>query len=558
MNYKKNLKKKYKKDNVLHGNTGLFNTINAFFKKNEKIFLGFSLFFTIFFSLLLFDIKISVGGDDSAYIQRAYKFIHEGIFPTYQGPLYPLFLSIFIAIASINIPLLKLCSLFFILIHNFFFYKSLKNFTPPLLLHLVLLLISINAPILYFASQTYSEAMFMSIYIIFVFYFLKYFNNEKQENLTLKNYYGKYLLIGFLILLLGLTRHIGYASLFAIIVFLFLKKEFKHIFYIFLSFLLMFLSFNGLKKIFWGSAEIQFQQQLKQLMYKDPYDKSKGVEDFIGYIQRLFNNADLYISKRFFDVLGIRPDATTTNTFLTSIILTIFIFGIFILFKRNKGLLFTFLLSGIMLFVTFVILQTRWDQTRLIIPYFPFFLLGLLSTLYYLIEQKREVLQLPFVFLIIILLFPNFSRSFSKARKNLPVLRKNLKGNIYYGYTPDWINYLKMVEWAAKNVPQNKIIACRKPSMAFIYSKGRKFYGIYRVNSENPDSLLNNLKKHKVEYVIMANLRRDPKRKTQYTINTVRRYLGYIQKKYPYAIRQVHKIGISEEAYLFYIDYPKN
>ena len=60
--------------------------------------------------------------------------------------------------------------------------------------------------------------------------------------------------------------------------------------------------------------------------------------------------------------------------------------------------------------------------------------------------------------------------------------------------------------------------------MSFIYGK-RKFYRIGRVPTNDPDELLDQLRNANVQYVIMASLRRNPLRKTQYTINTVKRYL---------------------------------
>jgi hypothetical protein len=62
----------------------------------------------------LFDIRVSLSGDDSEYILRAYNFIH-GEFPTFQGPLYPIVLSPFIALFGISLPLLKMLSALFLL-----------------------------------------------------------------------------------------------------------------------------------------------------------------------------------------------------------------------------------------------------------------------------------------------------------------------------------------------------------------------------------------------------------------------------------------------------------
>ena len=51
----------------------------------------------------------------------------------------------------------------------------------------------------------------------------------------------------------------------------------------------------------------------------------------------------------------------------------------------------------------------------------------------------------------------------------------------------------------------------------------------------------------------MASLRKYEAQKTQYTINTIHRYLFYIQQKYPERIKLVKQIGTDEPAYLFEI-----
>ena len=72
--------------------------VDAFFANRWKIILGICCFFTLVFGMFLFDAKLSVGGDDSAYIMRAMNFLREGKFPSFQGALYPLFLSGFVGL----------------------------------------------------------------------------------------------------------------------------------------------------------------------------------------------------------------------------------------------------------------------------------------------------------------------------------------------------------------------------------------------------------------------------------------------------------------------------
>src|SRR5690242_2694453 len=68
--------------------------LEKFLEKNQTKVVLLFLFVSLLFSFLLFDIKISEGGDDSGYIQRSWYFITRHVFPFYQGPLYPLVLAI--------------------------------------------------------------------------------------------------------------------------------------------------------------------------------------------------------------------------------------------------------------------------------------------------------------------------------------------------------------------------------------------------------------------------------------------------------------------------------
>ena len=69
----------------------LFDRLNNWFEKNDKkVFYSF-LFLSTIFSFILFDAKVSDGGDDSSYIERAWSLLHENKFPYFQGPGYPIF-----------------------------------------------------------------------------------------------------------------------------------------------------------------------------------------------------------------------------------------------------------------------------------------------------------------------------------------------------------------------------------------------------------------------------------------------------------------------------------
>ena len=87
--------------------------------------------------------------------------------------------------------------------------------------------------------------------------------------------------------------------------------------------------------------------------------------------------------------------------------------------------------------------------------------------------------------------------------------------------------------------------------MAFVYSGGKDFYGIWKVPSKDPEVLYKKLKDEGVTHVIMASLRTDPDDPNARIINTVRRYLSSINEAYPGKLKLVHQIGDNWPTYLY-------
>lgn len=528
--------------------------LDQFFDKKGNLFFWISFFITLLFSFLLFNFRVSEGGDDSAYIFRAFELVKDFTFPSIQGPLYPMFLSIFVWIFGLNIALLKSLSLVSIIFHLYFFYRAFKGRVSGLLLVSVMLIVSFNAFVLYHASQTYSEAFFLFIQAGFFLYFFNAFVS-KEESISIKDSWGKYLILGMLLLFLGLTRSIGYGGFIAVIIYFGIKLQWKSMVFTTGAFIIEFGMFNLMKNKLFHSGASQFSSQLNRLMQVDPFDISKGQEDFVGFIARFVGNSNLYLSKHLYKFIGFRPEVLQPKYILTALVYIVFFIAIYYAFKKNKYLLFTGIYLTVLIGITFVIVQTRWDQDRLILAYFPLILLFLFSGFYYLGKSpKFKILQGLLPIFLVIIFFTNFNVTTKKVKANDEYLMQNLAGNKFYGMTPDWINYIKMSEWAAKNVPDSFMIACRKPSISFIYAK-RKFYGIYRITTEDPDELLKRLKDANVKYVIMGSLRKHPNQKTKKIQNTVKRYLYYIQQKYPEKIKLIQTIGADEPAFLWEIIY---
>lgn len=531
-----------------------FERLNQFFRQHQLKVIVASLLLAALFSFLLFNFNVSLMGDDGAYIKRAFRLLHYGDFPGFQGPLYPFVLSFFIWIFGLNITLLKALSGIFILGHLWFFYKAFRDRIPALLYIFAIVVIATNAYLGSYSSWTFSEALFMFLQAALFYYLLRYiweadFTGYRQLIL-------RFLMLGLILILLAKTRSVGYGAVGAVVLFFAFTRNWKNIAYTLGSFGLFYFIFKGLKGLFFGvTSGLQFGSQLDRLLQVDPYNPSKGQEDLVGFIERFWGNSELYLSKHIYKFLGLRPEVLQPSTILTILTYVLFALALFYAFRKNRYLLFTGIYIAVMSGITFIILQTRWDQERLILVFFPLIVPFLMSGLYYFAQDRKiQLVRVAVPLLMVLLVFSNLGRTFQKVEEHQDTFTHHLRGNDLYGLSPDWVNYVKMCRYAAENVPDSVMIACRKPNIAFIKAK-REFHGIFRVNTEDPDKLLEDLKKNQVRYVIMASLRKYPNRKTKYTINTVKRYLYYIQQKYPNALQLVHRIGQDEQAYLFKVNY---
>jgi len=635
----------------------LLQKTDRFFETRSRFFFWLSFVIALMFGFSLFDVKVSTGGDDAAYIQRAYDFIKEFIYPTFQGALYPIVISPLIAVFGIDLVVLKLFSFLCILAHQYLFYITFRKRIPASVLYPTLVLLSVNSYFLYYASQTYSEAFFVFIQISFFLFFFKYFGEKTESSGKGSSYYKPFIVTGLFLFLISLTKNVGFAAAGAVICYFALRLEWKRLFLSVSGFLAFFLSFEVIKRLVWGINSLQVSSQGTSLMRKDFYNPALGNENLLGLLRRTYENTQIYFSQHLFAFLGFRTELSNESLFLTILVVLILCTGLWFAWKKNKYLFFTGIYTVVMCFTSFFVLQTTWKQSRIIIIYYPFLLLLILYAFYSLLETERlKSLRLIYPILLLVMLFEPLTVTLKRSKIQGQVIQHNISGNMLYGYTPDWVNFIRMSKWAAKNVPDSVNIASRKPDISFIYGE-RKFAGIASVPQINwdsirkrtdsttiavdfkylvsgnrlspvylqvspysiafvvllsqngeqgtkstamkavfnfpkngeqtkllakagipfekgirqieasssgngtyceiydPDALLNGLRNKHVRYAIMASLRKNPYANTGNIINTIHRYLYYIELKYPGIISEVHKIGTSESATLVKINY---
>lgn len=468
----------------------LLDKLDLFLENRRSIIFLVSVAFSVLFSLLLFSIKMSEMGDDSGYILRAFKLLEYGEYPSFQGPFYPMFLSLFITLFGVNIILLKLLSLVFVLLGLIFFYKSLKDKIPNSILIPSFVLSAINYYILFFSSQTFSEALYLLLQSLF-FYVL--FRNDAvyKRDFKWKEDWLSFFLIGLVLFLGVLTRSVHLGVLAILPLFFLLVGFWKSSIASIGSYGLFWILYEGIKRFFWNNDLSQISSQGSQMLLKNPYNAQEGMETFSGYIDRLIGNSQYYISNAFLTQTGLREESVTISIFLTILLYFFMFLGLFLVFKKNKPLFFNFLYVGGLCLVTFVGLQTFWAQWRLIGIFYPFLLLAFFSTFYYGLKRFKKV-QFLYPLLIVVMLFLGVRTTLEKTQENLPILKKNLRGDTFAGYAPEWKSFMEMSQWAAMNVPKETMIASRKPEMSFIYT-GRPFYGVYRVPEVSLDTLRSRL-----------------------------------------------------------------
>lgn len=530
----------------------LFERIEIFTHKNSKIILLISVAVSFILSLILFNPDVSIGGDDSMYIKSAFNFRHGIAFPSWHGSIYSIVLSVFIFVFGLNLIILKLISVVFSVLSLVFIQKALLKISNYTVSAIVVLATSLSLLLNIYASTTYTEPFFIFLQSLYIYLFINYITTNNPSGSAWK----KMLIFSIISYLMFQTRTVALAVVGATIIYLLFEKQFRNsaLYLIFIA--LLHSIFTLYKKLFWEIKHTGFEHQLETLLLKHPYKPYEGKENIMGFIQRIWDNSELYLSKHLMKMTGFKAiESRETNTILAIILLIVIFLSAILVIKKNKKALFLILYLVSIIGLTFISLQKIWDQDRLIIIYFPYILGIVFLGLWYLFQLKKlaKFQFLPLI-LSLILLF-SISKQTVEGFKDYSH-NNRFKSGEFNSYNTDWQNYMKAARWTSQNLSDTAVVACRKPGMAWISSKGVDiFKGIYNIEYENADSIIKTFENIGATHVIMANLRLDPRRKTVKTINTIRKSLTYISYKSPGSFELIKEFGIDEKAYLFKINF---
>lgn len=527
--------------------------VDAFIDRHWHLLLALILLTSTLFIGLTFDPKVSIGGDDSWYVLAAQDFWNGVAFPSWHGSLYSIILSPFIALLGISLVPLKFLSVLFTLAAVWLLAVAFRKQISPLSWLIGIALFALTPHLVTLASTTYSEPLFLLIqsaifYTLFV-YEAKTDASVKQKGLWL-------FLLAFLTFALALTRNVGYAAFLALLIyFLALRRDWRAGTLYSAGFILLQFLFSIYRHLVWGVTDASFAGQLNRALQVDFYNASAGQEDLWGMLVRFAQNCKQYLSGHNGQFVGFA--SATGSWVITLLVVVLLLFLLVRAWKRNNRVL---ALLGIYLAamygITFITQQVAWNQMRLVLVYFPFFLFFSLDGLQDFLKRKN--FQRVSVILLILFGVALLSHIVQNSRNvDITRLRSNLRGDRFAGYTPDWDSYLRMSEWVGKNIPDSVVVACRKPNNSRIYGN-RPFFGIFKLPSLNADTVQQFLDSNKVEYVMCGRLRRFTEKRTEDYINTLHVMLSVVLIKQPDYIELVHLIGANEPTVLFKLNRTPN
>jgi hypothetical protein len=537
--------------------------VETWLQKNERAIFYSLIALCLLLSLISFNTKISEANDDALYLEGGSRFVTDfpNYFYTQNAPLYPMFLAVLIKIFGFNLILLKLFSVVFTVLAFVLFYKSLVNRVPAIVFFPVAVFYACNYLIIYYASMTFTEAFYLFLQGFFFFVMVRIIDLTRSDVPPLK-YWNLWLLLGFSMFLISSAKSAAIVVIPAVLFYFILEKQWKQAGLSFVSYLLFKLIYEAFVRLTWNAPN-QFALQGKILLQKDPYDQSLGNEDLSGFIVRFLENCNLSLSKRFYQLLGWRNEFSTEEyPLLTILTVVIIIIGFAKFVKdRNKYLVALSLFTGAQLALSYIILAVRWDQARITLVLMPILLILALYALYK-FAQRSGLGRTAYLVVVFLIVSSTLLSSLKRGKTNLPTVLKNLKGDRYYGYTPDWENFLKASEWCADSLPPSALVASRKAPMSFVYGKGKRFFPVYSViakdsltNQSNPDSALAIFKRNGVTHIILASLRLDPTRNTGQVINTIHNIIIPVAKKYPDKLIEKKVFGVTEQAAVYEFNY---
>lgn len=446
----------------------------------------------ILISLLMFDPKPFVGGDNAAYVLLSKSLVQgKGLSEIWtpdgkahtQYPFgFPLLLS---PISLLRLPyawyklvpwlsgLLSLLA-FWLLIKEG---KKFLNIVPAFLL-------AINPYFLEYTHWVLSELPF-TLFVLLTFLALKKW--EKS---------GGHLWLAVVILSAVFANHLrsaGIALYLGIFIYLLFQRKFKAS-AIFMAGCIALTLPWALRNSHYGTSG----GYLEQFLMRDPYQPELGLLGMGGLAQRFIANLRIYSVNVLPRMMFPAADGWGLSGSLGIIMLLAVIPALAALtariIKKPKGYdWFVLVYLGMSL-----LWPEAWSDIRFLLPLLPFLLFYLVQAYGYAVSLvfKRGSLW-PAVMLLFLIAAANVSAGWNMIDSNLKAGKYHSQDK-YSGYDPAWRSFFAAAEWVKANTPENSIVVSRKPTLFYLGAERRSFCYPFTTNQ---DSILKSV--DKADYVMV-------------------------------------------------------
>lgn len=445
-----------------------------------------------------------LGGDSAQYIILAESLAHgkgfrmanypQEPFSSYYPPVFPLLLTPIIFLGGRNFYLMHLLVALLGYTSLFFLYLLFKKYADKKTALLAIGLLVFNWSFIHYCSRfILSDIAYLSLSSFTLFFANRYIEKNSTFNKD-----GLWLTVG--LALSYLTRYIGLTLFLGIIISLLFmdkkdKPKFKRIIFIGGGFLLVYMSWAGLKYL----HRADFISHGKQLLLIDPYAPHKGsflvnppyhlslrFVEGVNYYYGLF--ADVFFPA-FLEKYAFLKD------FFSGLIMFLLLLGLWRKFRENKNCVFHFYF---IIYFLFIIFWPFREGVRLILPVLPFIFFyclgGLKITLNFLFKKFSLVYFNLLICIFLIFSIFNLTWITKSSPASLNELPRSLK------------NFVALHQWIKPNLPPGGIIISRKPTITYFYT-GHKAL-VYPYTAE-PDEIWREILKHNAKYILVDEFSRE-------------------------------------------------
>ncbi|MBS4015149.1 MAG: hypothetical protein KGZ86_01750 [Candidatus Latescibacteria bacterium] len=496
---------------------------------DKKIFIIILVIF-IMINVFNFDPKLFLGGDNAHYLILAKSLLsgqgYNDIFApdspphTQYPPGFPILLIPGLVLFGDNFVFTKLIILLFSLAAFCLFYIFYKQHLIDKQWVFALLLFALCPLIIMYSHYILSEIPYL-FFSILGLYLL-----EKSQVLNRKNI-ALFVLMICVLIFTYYIRTAGISLILATLIYLIIKKRYKEF--------LIVLVFSAAFIYLWQTRSAKYGGggYFEQFLSRNPYDLEAGKISSGELVSRFFKNLKIYTTEVFPKIVlptWHKLTALRIFGFLSSGLILV---G---LISKLKKIKVTEIYLILFLGITFAWPEV-WTGDRFILPVVPFLFYYLILGVR-LISKKSLVISGIVIGFFLIFSIVEFVKTTPASMRDF---QDYLRGDKMAGYSLDWQNYFKTLEWIKNNTLRDEIVISRKAQFTYLLAN-RKSYTYPFSNDEN--KFFETLRKYQPQYILFDRF---------YWTGTTTKYLAPIINKYQNKFQVIYKTS-PPEMYVLQID----